>query len=328
MNVLVAGGAGYIGSITAERLIESGHHVVVLDNLSKGHRAAVHPKALFVEGDLGDTVQISRLCAESAIDTVMHFAALTEVGESVAEPQRYFDNNFVRTKRLVDGMLEAGVSRFVFSSSAAVYGEPEQIPIPETHPKSPTNPYGWSKLFVEEMVRSYEKPYGLRSIIFRYFNAAGATLDLGEDHSPESHLIPIILEAAMGRRSAVRIFGTDWPTPDHTCIRDYIHVLDLADAHCRAVEKLAEGHPGGAYNLGNGEGYSVRQVIETACAVTGCDIRVEEAPRRPGDPARLVASSEKAREELDWTPQIPELDRIIRSAWDWMGTHLNGYNDR
>lgn len=325
MNVLVAGGAGYIGSITVARLVETGHRVTVLDNLSKGHRAAVHPEAAFVEGDLGNGELVKRLCSEGSMDAAMHFGAFIEVGESVARPAQFFENNFVRTKGLVDAILAGGVRRFVFSSTAAVYGEPTEIPIPETHPKRPTNPYGWSKLFVEELLRAYEDAYGLRSVIFRYFNAAGATPDLGEDHSPESHLIPLILGAARGRLPAIRVFGTDWPTPDGTCIRDYIHVVDLAEAHRLAVEALGEDHAGGAYNLGNGEGYSVRQVIEAAGKTTGRAIPVEEAPRRPGDPARLVASSERARKEFGWTPRIPELERIIASAWEWMQSHPNGY---
>ncbi len=325
MSVLVAGGAGYIGSVVVAELLAGGRRVIVLDNLSKGHREAVAPGAEFIEGDLADRALIERICREREVDTVMHFAAFIEVGESVAEPARYFENNYVHAKTLFDAAIAAGVRRAVFSSTAAVYGEPREVPIPEDHPKAPANPYGWSKLFVEETLRAYGAAYGLRSIIFRYFNAAGATETLGEDHHPETHLIPLILQTAAGARPHIKIFGADWPTPDGTCVRDYIHVSDLARAHALAVDALAGGHPGGAFNLGNGEGYSVREVIETARAITGRPIEAVEAPRRPGDPARLVASSERARRELGWAPRIPELPRIVESAWRWMRAHPRGY---
>ncbi len=325
MAILIAGGAGYIGSVVAAHLQERGREVVVLDNLSKGHTEAIPFGVQLARGDLGDGALVSRLCREHGIHTVMHFAAFAEVGESVSAPARYFDNNAVRAKCLFDAALGAGVKRFVFSSTAAVYGEPQEIPIPETHPKAPTNPYGWSKLFAEEVLRAYGRAYGVRSIIFRYFNAAGATPTLGEDHHPESHLIPLVFQAALGKLPAIRIFGTDWPTPDGTCIRDYIHVSDLARAHSLAVDALYGDHPGGTFNLGNGEGYSVKQVIETARAITGREILAEEAPRRPGDPARLVASSELARKELGWKPEIPRLEDIIESAWRWTQSHPDGY---
>ncbi|NUN96432.1 MAG: UDP-glucose 4-epimerase GalE [Candidatus Omnitrophica bacterium] len=328
MNLLVVGGAGFIGSATSHRLIEAGHRVAVLDNLSKGHRAAVHPSARFVEGDLGDSILVGRICADEGIEAALHFAAFTEVGESVENPAKYFDNNSFRVMALLDALLASGVRQFVFSSTAAVYGEPVAIPITEDHPRSPTNPYGWSKLFVEEILAAYRVAYGLRSTCLRYFNAAGADFGLGEDHHPESHLIPVILEVAEGRREAIKLFGTDWDTPDGTCIRDYIHVADLAEAHLLAVDRLNSGDPGGAFNLGNGEGHSVREVIETARKVTGHPIPEIAAPRRAGDPARLVASSDKARQLLGWTPKHPSLEDIVSSAWDWRRTHPRGYNDR
>lgn len=325
MNLLVVGGAGYIGSVTCQVLLQAGHKVVVVDNLSKGHRAAVSSQAVFIESDLGDGERIIEICRSESIDTALHFAAFTEVGESVAAPDKYFDNNTIRTKSLLDALLRADVKRFIFSSTAAVYGEPLAVPITEDHPKSPTNPYGWSKLFVEEILRSYHQAYGLRSVCLRYFNAAGAAYGLGEDHHPESHLIPMILQVAQGKRESIKIFGTDWDTPDGTCIRDFIHVADLASAHLKAVELLSGDSPGGAFNLGNGEGHSVLQAIQIARKVTGKTIPAVAAPRRPGDPARLVASSALARQVLGWTPAIPDLESIIASAWEWRLSHPQGY---
>ncbi|KXK36669.1 MAG: UDP-glucose 4-epimerase [Candidatus Hinthialibacteria bacterium OLB16] len=325
MNLLVVGGAGYIGSVTCQVLLQAGHKVVVVDNLSKGHRAAVSSQAVFFESDLGDGERIIEICRSESIDTALHFAAFTEVGESVAAPDKYFDNNTIRTKSLLDALLRADVKRFIFSSTAAVYGEPLAVPITEDHPKSPTNPYGWSKLFVEEILRSYHQAYGLRSVCLRYFNAAGAAYGLGEDHHPESHLIPMILQVAQGKRESIKIFGTDWDTPDGTCIRDFIHVADLASAHLKAVELLSEDSPGGAFNLGNGEGHSVLQAIQIARKVTGKTIPAVAAPKRPGDPARLVASSVLARQVLGWTPAIPDLESIIASAWEWRLSHPQGY---
>jgi len=325
MNLLVVGGAGYIGSVTCQVLLQAGHKVVVVDNLSKGHRAAVSSQAVFIESDLGDGERIIEICRSESIDTALHFAAFTEVGESVAAPDKYFDNNTIRTKSLLDALLRADVKRFIFSSTAAVYGEPLAVPITEDHPKSPTNPYGWSKLFVEEILRSYHQAYGLRSVCLRYFNAAGAAYGLGEDHHPESHLIPMILQVAQGKRESIKIFGTDWDTPDGTCIRDFIHVADLASAHLKAVELLTEDSPGGAFNLGNGEGHSVLQAIQIARKVTGKTIPAVAAPRRPGDPARLVASSALARQVLGWTPAVPDLESIIASAWEWRLSHPQGY---
>jgi UDP-glucose 4-epimerase len=326
MNLLVVGGAGYIGSATCHRLIQSGHRVTVLDNLSKGHREAVHSQSRLVEGDLGDKALIEAVCREDNIEAALHFAAFTEVGESVEKPEKYFDNNTVKTKALLDGLLAAGVRQFIFSSTAAVYGEPQFVPITEDHPKSPTNPYGWSKLFVEEILAAYHRAHGLRSIRLRYFNAAGAAFGLGEDHQPESHLIPMILEVAQGKRESIKIFGTDWDTPDGTCVRDYIHIADLADAHLKGLELLSSGHDGTFFNLGNGEGHSVLQAIETARKITGHPIPAVASGRRPGDPARLVASSQKAREVLGWKPQVPGLEEIIASAWEWRLKHPSGYS--
>lgn len=328
MNILVLGGAGYIGSITAAALLDAGHKVVVLDSLVKGHRKAVDPRATFVQGDLADARLVGDLCTYNHIDAAMHFAAFIEVGESVAEPARYFENNTVKTKALLDALVESGVKKFVFSSTAAVYGEPQHVPIDEDHAKAPTSPYGWSKLFVEEILGAYGRAYGLKSTIFRYFNAAGAGALLGEDHVPETHLIPLVLQAAAGKRPSIKVFGADWPTPDGTCVRDYIHVEDLAAAHVLGVEALGRGGEGGVYNLGNGEGYSVREVIEVARKVTGREIRVEETGRRAGDPARLVASSARARKELGWSPRRASLEEIVRSAWAWFEAHPSGYGDR
>ncbi|MCA9436614.1 MAG: UDP-glucose 4-epimerase GalE [Candidatus Omnitrophica bacterium] len=324
-TILVVGGAGYIGSATSRFLKKKGYEVVVLDNLSKGHREAVPEETVLIEGDLGDRARIVEICGEYSIKTALHFAAFTQVGESVEQPSMYFDNNSFRTKNLLDGLVEAGVDQFIFSSTAAVYGEPHEIPISEDHPKSPTNPYGWSKLFVEEMLESYRVAYGLRSVRLRYFNAAGALDGHGEDHTPEAHLIPLVLQVALGQRDSISIFGTDWETPDGTCIRDYIHIADLAKAHFQAMEWLDSGSQGGFFNLGNGEGHSVKEVIETSREVTGHSIPVVETDRRPGDPARLVASNQKAKEALGWEPDHPTLKEIVGTAWEWHRTHPNGY---
>ena len=326
MKLLVVGGAGYIGSATCRILLDAGNEVVVLDNLSKGHLEAVPGGARIIQGDLGDRALVSDLLRREGIETVLHFAAFTEVGESVKAPAEFFDNNCVKTKNLLDGLIEAGVERFIFSSTAAVYGEPVEVPITEDHPKSPTNPYGWSKLFVEEMLNAYRVAYGLRSVRLRYFNAAGALPGMGEDHAPESHLIPVVLQVALGQRESIKMFGTDWDTPDGTCVRDYIHIADLADAHLKAAELLAGGGEGGVFNLGNGEGHSVQEVIDTAREITGHEIPAESAPRRDGDPARLVASSDNAKKILGWVPQFPGLDDIIASAWEWHQNHPRGYS--
>lgn len=325
MKVLVVGGAGYIGSITAERLIDQGVEVVVYDNLSTGHRWAVPKGALFVEGDLADSACLDRLFAKHNIYAVMHFAAHIVVSESMEAPARYFTNNVANVINLLNAMLQNGVMRFIFSSSAAVYGEPEFVPIPESAPLAPTNPYGETKVMVERILDWYSRLLGLRYASLRYFNAAGAYKNLGEDHHPETHLIPIVLQAALGTRDSVTIYGTDYPTPDGTCIRDYIHVADLAEAHILALKALDRGSR--VYNLGVGNGHSVREVIEMARAVSGRPIKVVEGPRRPGDPPALVASSQRAMAELGWRPTYSDLATIVRTAWEWHKEHLRGYDD-
>ncbi|MEW6447863.1 MAG: UDP-glucose 4-epimerase GalE [Bacillota bacterium] len=321
MHVLVTGGAGYIGSQTVKELLRAGYKVTVLDNLSRGHKAVARllPQAEFVWGDIADRELVVGLVRSRGIAAVLHFAALSIVGESAADPALYYRNNMVKGLALLEAMREAGVPYFIFSSTAAVYGEPVQVPVTEDHPLVPTNPYGATKLAFEEALRWYGAAYGLRYISLRYFNAAGADPqgDLGEDHRPETHLIPVVLQAALGLREAVTVFGTDYPTPDGTCIRDYIHVTDLAAAHVLALEALAEGHAPGAYNLGNERGHSVREVIETARRVTGRDFPVVEGARRPGDPAVLVASSQRIKEDLGWRPRYGDLETIVRTAWDW-----------
>ena len=315
MHVLVTGGAGFIGSHMVDRLIRQGFEVTVLDTLEKGHREAVHPKAAFVLGNCGDPALLETLFAERPVDAVMHFAAYIEAGESMQVPERFLVNNTARPLALLQAMLQAGVKRFVFSSTAAIYGDPAYTPIDEEHPKDPTNAYGYAKLLVEGSLAWLRRLRGLEYAALRYFNAAGCSEHLGEDHHPETHLIPLVLDVALGRRAAIKLFGTDYPTPDGTCVRDYIHVEDLVSAHILALEAL--GPRPLVYNLGNGQGYSVREVVEVARRVTGHPIPVEEAPRRPGDPAILVASSEKIRKELGWTPQRPDLEGIIESAWRW-----------
>jgi UDP-glucose 4-epimerase len=323
MNVLVTGGAGYIGSVVAERLLEFGHAAIICDNLSKGHRDAVPPGAALEVLDLADTAALAECLRQHRVEAVIHMAAHSLVGESMAEPAKYFRNNVTTGIGLLDAMLAAGVDRIVFSSTAAVYGEPETSPITEDATGRPTNPYGESKLAFEKVLHWYSAAYGLRYASLRYFNAAGATARLGEDHAPETHLIPIVLGCALGLRQEVEVFGDDYPTPDGTCIRDYIHVTDLSDAHILALEALEKG--GRIYNLGNGNGYSVGEVIEVARRVTGHPIPVRVAPRRAGDPAVLVASSERIKDELRWKPAYPELEVIIRSAWEWHRAHPHGY---
>ncbi|TAM78736.1 MAG: UDP-glucose 4-epimerase GalE [Acidobacteria bacterium] len=318
MRVLVTGGAGYIGSQTAKALAKSGHEVVVLDNLATGHRETVK-WGPFVEGDLGDKDLLTKIFKERRIEAVLHFAASLLVGESVKNPQKYFWNNVVNTLHLLDVMKAFRVKRIVFSSSAAVYGNPEKLPIPEDHSKAPVNPYGESKLCMERAIHWYGIAYGLRGVALRYFNAAGADLEgeLGEEHDPESHLIPLVVKAALGYRTDVEIYGTDYPTPDGTAIRDYIHVVDLADAHVRALEYLADGGESMELNLGTGEGHSVREVVTEVGKL--CDGRVpsKDAPRRTGDPAVLVADPSRARKVLHWYPRYSELGTIIQSAWKW-----------
>ena len=323
MKLLVTGGAGYIGSVVAHQLLEAGHETVVLDNLSKGYERAVPEGSRFLKGDLLDAEEVGSTLSEG-FDGVLHFAALSLVGESVEEPELYYRNNVGGTLNLLEAMREAGVSRLVFSSTAAVYGEPEEVPIPETAPALPTNPYGASKLAVDRMIGAVAAARGLAATSLRYFNVAGASGRFGEDHHPETHLIPLVLQTASGRRDSVKLFGTDYPTRDGTAVRDYIHVEDLGRAHLLALEaaRPREHH---VYNLGNGAGFSVREVIEAARRVTGCPIEAVEAPRRSGDPAVLVASSEKIRDELRWKPERPEPEAMISDAWEWMQTHPNGY---
>jgi UDP-glucose 4-epimerase len=325
MSILVTGGAGYIGSVTVELLLERGERVVVLDDLSHGHAAAVAAEVPLYEGKAGDEALAGRILREHNVEACIHFAALIEAGESVCHPARYFENNTGQTMMLLRALREAGVRRIVFSSTAAVYGQPQQAPIPEDHPQWPLNPYGWSKFMVERMLESYDRAYGFRSVALRYFNASGATERRGEHHEPESHLIPNVLAVALGSKPHVAVFGSDYPTPDGTAIRDYVHVADLGAAHILALEHLRRGGASQAFNLGNGKGYSVLEVIEAARRVTGRPIEVKMEGRRAGDPTRLVASSEKARQVLGWEPVYPDLERIVASAWAWHRRHPNGY---
>jgi UDP-glucose-4-epimerase GalE len=325
MAVLVTGGAGYIGSVFVEQLAEAGGPVVVLDDLSRGHRAAVHPAATFQQGRTGDRELVARLAREHAVDACVHFAAVAYVGESVSEPGRYFDNNFSQTQALVETLLAAGVKCFVFSSTCATYGVPQAVPIPESHPQWPINPYGWSKLFVERLLESFDRAHGLRFAALRYFNAAGATARNGEHHDPETHLIPLALRAAAGSGPPLRVFGTDYDTPDGSAIRDYIHVADLAEAHRLALAHLQGGRPSQFLNLGTGKGHSVLEVIESVKRVTGREVPFDKAARREGDPPRLVADASRARAVLGWTPQQPALDAIVGSAWSFMQAHPHGF---
>lgn len=329
MAILVCGGAGYIGSHVTRALIDSGEDVIVLDNLQTGHVDAVHEKAKLVLGDLRDDEFMERVFSENKIDGVIDFAAFSLVGESVSEPLKYFENNFYGTLCLLKAMRKHNVNKIVFSSTAATYGEPENIPILETDKTFPTNPYGESKLAVEKMLKWCDKAYGIKYTALRYFNVAGAHSEgnIGEDHDPESHLIPIILQVALGKREHIGIFGDDYPTEDGTCIRDYIHVMDLADAHILALKRLNNGGDSAIFNLGNGEGFSVKQVIEVARKITRHAIPAVVSPRRAGDPAKLVATSAKAMKELNWTPKFDSLDKIIETAWNWHKNHPNGYED-
>ena len=325
MAILITGGAGYIGSVTVERLLAKGEQVVVLDDLAHGHRAAIPRDIPFYQGKTGDRELIARIAQEHAIESCIHFAALIEVGESVLDPARYFENNVGHGTALMGALVQAGVRRVVFSSTAAVYGDPEEIPITEESRKWPKNPYGWSKLLMERLLDAYDPAYGMKFVALRYFNAAGATERCGEDHRPESHLIPNVLAAALGKQQAIRVFGNNYPTPDGTPIRDYIHVADLADAHIRALEHLRSGGASDFLNLGTGSGYSVLQVIECARKVTGRDIAARVEPPRAGDPARLIAHPSKAKSVLNWQAASSGLDAILRSAWDWRLRHPDGY---
>ena len=324
MRVLVTGGAGYIGSVVAEELLRDDHEVFVYDSLYKGHRESVAPEATFVHADLMDGEQLRRTLRDGRIEAVIHMAADSLVGESVTEPAKYYRNNVVAGLALLDAMNDENVRRIVFSSTAAVYGEPEKQPIEETDPTKPTNPYGESKLAFERALHWYENAYGLHYASLRYFNAAGATHRCGEAHDPETHLIPAVLQAAAGKKSQVEIYGEDYPTRDRTCLRDYIHVVDLARAHILALNILAERSA--IYNLGcGGEGYTVREVVNVAREITGRDIPVHVSPRRAGDPAVLIASSARIKRELGWMPERQDLRTIIKSAWDWMQQHPDGY---
>ncbi|MFI3118875.1 MAG: UDP-glucose 4-epimerase GalE [Methylococcaceae bacterium] len=316
--ILVVGGAGYIGSHMVWLLGQKGVDVVTLDNLSSGHRDAVlHGQ--FVLGDIADRLILDKVFGEHKFDAVMHFASFIQVGESVLDPAKYYQNNVVNTLNLLNAMRAHGVDKFIFSSTAAIFGEPEYIPIGEAHPQSPINPYGWSKRMVEQVLADYDRAYNLKSVCLRYFNAAGAHPDglLGERHDPETHLIPLVLQAASGQRPHITVFGRDYDTPDGTCIRDYIHILDLAEAHWLALQHLQSGGETRAYNLGNGNGYSVNEVIETARRITGRAIPVQEGQRREGDPARLVADAGKIQQELGWQPIYADLNTIVKHVWHW-----------
>ncbi len=318
MKILITGGAGYIGSHTVELFGKLGHDIMVIDNLSKGHKEAVLYGKLVV-ADTGNKEKMKELLSSFKPDAVIHFAASIEVGESVKDPAKFFENNTVNTLRLLEAMVETKVNNFIFSSTAAVYGNPIKVPIPETHPTNPINPYGKSKLFIEKILEDFNKSYGLNYISLRYFNAAGADPKgrIGESHNPETHLIPLILKAAKGERESIKIFGTDYPTPDGTCIRDFIHVCDLADAHLLALEYLLESGESGVFNCGYGKGFSVKEVITTAKKVTGKDFKVDETERREGDPPILVADSTELKEKLNWKPKYEDLEFIIRTAWNW-----------
>ncbi len=325
MAVLVTGGAGYIGSAFVELLRNAGESVVVLDDLSRGHRSAVDPAVPLYVGTTGDRALVAKIVREHGVDACVHFAAFAYVGESVTEPGRYFDNNTVQAVTLFESLLEAGVRNVVFSSTCATYGVPRESPIPETHPQWPINPYGWSKFFVERMLESLDRARGLRFVALRYFNAAGATAKSGEHHDPETHLIPLVLQAAAGQRPNVSVFGDDYDTPDGTAIRDYIHIEDLGDAHRLALAYLRKGGASGFFNLGNGTGYSVLEVIDAARRVTGRDVPVVMSPRREGDPPRLVGDARRAHEVLGWRPRRAALEDIVRSAWEWMQAQPGGY---
>jgi len=326
MNILVTGGAGYIGSATAEALIEAGHRVTVYDSLVSGQRAAVPEGARFIQADLSDSHALAETLTGQDFEAIMHFAAFIEAGESMQEPGRFYQNNYTNSLALIENAVRAGVKRFVLSSTAAVFQSSAE-PLTEESPLGPTNVYGHTKLLIEETLEWYRQIHGLRYAALRYFNASGALPNRGEAHQPESHLIPLVLRVPLGQKESANIYGSDYPTPDGTCIRDYIHIADLVSAHLLALEALGE-HDRLVYNLGSGNGYSVREVIETARQVTGHPIPVHELPRRPGDSARLVASSEKIKRELSWKPEHDNLHEIIASAWQWHKSHPNGYEEK
>lgn len=322
MKVFVTGGAGYIGSVTSELLLDVGHEVVIFDNLERGHVEAVDQRARFIKGDLRNREEIRDAMGSAKPDAVMHFAAYALVGESMEHPMRYFRNNVVGGIHLVDTMVEQGVKKIIFSSTCATYGQPDTMPMTEDIPQKPANPYGESKLMLETVLTWAQRQHGIQPVFLRYFNACGATKKYGEDHDPETHIIPNVLQVPLGKKKEVGIFGDDYKTPDGTCVRDYIHIVDLAEAHILALS----GHHTGAFNLGNGDGYSVKQVVEVARKVTGHPIPARIAPRRPGDPDRLIASAEKAKKVLGWKPKYPDLETIVQHAWDWHRAHPNGYS--
>ncbi len=323
MNVFVTGGAGYIGSICTEELLNAGHTVTVFDNLTEGHRSAVDSRAKFVEGCLRDAKLVKQSLLDAKADAIMHFAASALVGESMTDPKKYFHNNLVNALKLADAAVETGVKKFVFSSTCATYGPPDRVPMTEDLPQRPINPYGEAKLMFEKVLLWYREIYKLDFIAFRYFNAAGASEQFGEHHRIETHLIPNVLMVALGQKTHVEIYGTDYPTPDGTCIRDYIHIKDLAQAHILGVQPGKSGF----FNLGNGDGYSVKQVIEMCEKITGTKIPAIEKPRRAGDPPRLVAAANKAFTELGWKPQYPKIEDIVKTAWAWHKRHPTGYAD-
>ncbi len=328
MKILVTGGAGYIGSVTTAELIRAGHDVVVLDSLYQGHRAAVHPKAVFVQGDLSDRHCLEALFADHPdFEGIMHFASYTLVGESMAQPLKYLRDNLVNAANLLEAATASGVRRFILSSTANLFDDPARMPIDEEERIVPGSPYGESKFFIERLLHWFERIHGWRFACLRYFNACGDLPDIGEDHDPETHLIPLVLQVALGQREAIAVFGDDYPTRDGTCVRDYIHVVDLAAAHILALQAL-DRFGSRRYNLGNGQGYTVMEVIEACRRVTGHPIPHVIGPRRAGDPATLIASSEAIRRDLGWRPRFPELDAIVASAWEWHRGHPRGYDDR
>ena len=329
MAILVCGGAGYIGSHAVHALVEKGEEVVIVDNLQTGHRGALNPAAKFYEGDIRDTSVLDRIFTENKIEAVIHFAANSLVGESMEKPLLYFNNNVYGMQVLLEGMVRHGVDKIVFSSTAATYGEPKRVPIHEDDETCPTNTYGETKLTMEKMMKWVSRANGVRYVSLRYFNAAGALPDgsIGEDHKTETHLIPLILQVPTGRRDHITVFGDDYPTPDGTCLRDYIHVVDLADAHVLALEYLRKGGASDIFNLGNGQGFSVKEMIAAAEKATGRSIKVEIGARRAGDPAQLIASSEKARTVLGWKPQFTDVEQVIGTAWKWHESHPHGYED-
>ena len=329
MSILVLGGAGYIGSHAVDQLINKGYEVIVVDNLLTGHKAAVHPDACFYEGDIRDKTFLKSVFEKETIEGVLHFAASSLVGESVEKPLKYFNNNVYGMQVLLEVMHEFDVKNIVFSSTAATYGEPKEFPITESTPTNPKNPYGESKLMMEKMMKWCDNAYGMRYVALRYFNVAGAKSDasIGEDHTPETHLVPIILQVALGQREALAIYGDDYDTPDGTCVRDYVQVEDLIAAHILALEYLKAGNESNFFNLGSNQGYSMQEMLEAAREVTGKEIPAKIAPRRAGDPSRLVASSAKAQAILGWQPKFTDVKEIIKTAWDWHVSHPNGYEE-